>query len=61
MGWGRGRRQENQTTATVLARDTEGLTRTVTEGTKRRGIAKRFLGEHHQGLGEGKNEEEKKK
>lgn len=46
-GWGRGRKLGNQKmTATVLAGDPEGLTRTVTEGTEWREIAQRFLREH---------------
>lgn len=46
-GWGRGRKLGNQNmTATVLAGDPEGLTRTVTEGTEWREIAQRFLREH---------------
>lgn len=57
LGWGRHRRQENQeTTATVLARNTEGLARTIIKGTEGTGTAKKFLRERQQGLGGEKDE-----
>lgn len=62
-GWGRHKRQDNQeTTATVLARNADGLARTIIKGTEGRGIAKKFLREHQEGgekdEKEGKNDDD---
>lgn len=60
IGLGRHKRQDNkETIATVLARNAEGLARTITKGTEGRGTAKKFLREHQQGGEKDETEGEK--